>query len=58
MAQRLIKEEKVAAKLIDLVNDITLDLDEVGVYLSRQGRTVSINRLVLIIDAALEERDK
>lgn len=48
----LTKEEKVAQKLIELVNDFTIDLDLVGMYLSQQTSSVLYNRLDTVIDSA------
>lgn len=45
-------EEKVAKKLIALVNDLTIDLDLVGVYLAQQTSSVLYNRLDIVIDSA------
>ena len=50
-------EEKAAKKLSTLVNDITLDLDEVGIYLARLAPTISYNRLMLIAESAEFEKE-
>lgn len=53
MRKRIVtKEEKVAAKMIDLVNDLTLDLDSVGRYIGEQSSVVLYNRLDVVIDSA------
>ena len=57
MARHITKEEKVAVKLTDLVSDVTLDLDEIGMYISRASPTVLVNRLVVVVDSAVEERN-
>lgn len=57
MARRITREERVAVKLTDLVNDVTLNLDDVGKYMSYVAPTVSINRLSLVIEAAIDERE-
>jgi hypothetical protein len=46
------KEEKVAKSMLDLVNDLTLDLDSVGRYVGEQAPTVLYNRLDTVIDSA------
>lgn len=46
------EEEKVAKLLAKVVNDLTLDLDQVGVYLARNTRNVSFRRLKEIVEAA------
>jgi hypothetical protein len=51
------KEEKAATKIATIVNDITLDLDFVGVYLARSSPTVSYNRLMLIAESAEFEKE-
>lgn len=50
-------EEKVAKQIASIVNDVTLDLDEVGVYLARNSPAVSIRRIKLIVESATEEKD-
>ncbi len=50
-------EEKAAKKLSTLVNDITLDLDSVGIYLARYSPTISYNRLLLIAESAEFEKE-
>jgi predicted RNA binding protein with dsRBD fold (UPF0201 family) len=49
-------EEKVAKTLTNLVNDLTLDVEQVGVYLGRESPNVSLRRLNEIMDTANEER--
>lgn len=49
-------EEKVAKALTNLVNDLTLDVEQVGVYLGRESPNVSLRRLTEIMDTANEER--
>jgi hypothetical protein len=46
------QEEKVAKKLIETVNDLTLDLEEVGEIIGSTYRNVSINRLVVVAESA------
>lgn len=52
MRKQATKEEKVAKSMIELVNDLTLDLDSVGRYVGEQAPTVLYNRLDVIIDSA------
>lgn len=52
MPRKLTEEEKVAKKLIDTVNDLTLDLEEVGEIIGSTYRNVSVNRLVVIAESA------
>jgi hypothetical protein len=51
------KEEKIARKLSDIVNDYTLNLDEVGKYFYRVAPRVSYNRVAEIIEVAEMERE-
>jgi hypothetical protein len=51
------KEEKVAQKLSEIVNDYTLDLEEVGRYFYRVSPKVSYNRIVEIVEVAEFERE-
>jgi hypothetical protein len=51
------KEEKIARKLSDIVNDYTLNLDEVGKYFYRVAPKVSYNRIAEIIEVAEMERE-
>jgi hypothetical protein len=51
------KEEKIALKLSDIVNDYTLNLDEVGRYFYRVAPKVSYNRILDIVDVAEMERE-
>lgn len=58
MRKRATKEEKVAKTMVDLVNDLTLDLDAVGRYVGEQASTVIYNRLDLVIDTARETKEE
>lgn len=51
------QEEKIAKQLANIVNDLTIDLDQVGVYLARNSRNVSITRLNEVIESANYERE-
>ena len=51
------KEEKIAIKLSDIVNDYTLNLDEVGRHFYRVAPRVSYNRILDIVDVAELERE-
>jgi hypothetical protein len=48
--------EQVAYKIGKLVNDLTLDLDQVGIYLGRDSM-VTYNRIKVIVEAAEYERN-
>jgi hypothetical protein len=51
------KEEKIALRLSEIVNDYTLDLEEVGRYFYRVAPLVSYNRIVEIVEVAELERE-
>jgi hypothetical protein len=50
--------EKVADKMTLLVNDVTLDLDQVGSYIARTASNVTYRRLLEIVDAARFEKEE
>ena len=52
------KNEKTAVKIAELLNDVTLDLDQVGQYLGRLAPTISYNRLMIIAEAAEWEKEQ
>jgi len=51
------KELKVATKISDLVNDLTLDLDQVGFYLATNN-AVTYRRVMDIAEAAQWEKEE
>jgi hypothetical protein len=51
------KEEKIAKQIENVISDLRIDLDLVGIYLARQSPTVSYNRLMLIAEAAEFEKE-
>jgi hypothetical protein len=53
----LTEEEKAAKKISNVVSDVRLDLDSVGIYLARYSPTVSYNRLMLIAESAEFEKE-
>jgi hypothetical protein len=50
-------EEKIAKRLSDIVSDVRIDLDLVGVYLARTSPSVPYNRLVEIVESAQHEKE-
>jgi hypothetical protein len=50
-------EEKVAGAIAKMMTDLTLDLDQIGVYLGRIRPATSFRRLEIIMEAAREERE-
>lgn len=55
---KLTKEDKLAMKMIDQVNDITLDLDQVGITIAQISPSILFNRLEVIVESAREEKEK
>jgi hypothetical protein len=53
MAKKITKEEKVAFKMSELVNDVTLDLDMVGWYMAKATPTILMNRISLVLESAI-----
>jgi hypothetical protein len=48
--------EKVAEKLLNLTKDSTLDLEQVGIYLSQSYPAYLIKRLAYIVEVAEDEK--
>lgn len=53
---QLTKEEKIAQKMSEMVSDVHLDLEEVGKTIANSQPTLTYNRLILIAEAAAEEK--
>lgn len=51
------ESEKVAEQLAQIVKDSTLDLDQIGIYLSRIRPSYLYKRLTLIVEAAEAEKE-
>jgi hypothetical protein len=49
--------EKVAEQLSNIVKDSTLDLDQVGIYLSRIRPSYLYKRLLIIVESAEAESE-
>jgi hypothetical protein len=54
---RKTEEAKVADKIAKMLDSASLDLDRVGVELARIQPTLSYNRLILIAESAIEEKE-
>jgi hypothetical protein len=52
MRKRQTKEKKVAEKMVELVNDYTLDLETVGKYVATEATVVLCNRLTTVMESA------
>ena len=58
MRKKLVtKEEKVAIQLTNILADLRLDLDMVGIYLVRLSPNVIYNRLITLTDSAQAEKE-
>jgi hypothetical protein len=51
------KEEKNAEKMVELVNDLTLDLNMMGVYLADMTSSVLYNRLWEVFESARKHKE-
>jgi hypothetical protein len=58
MAKKLVQEEKVAMKIDELVSDLRLDIDLVGLYLSQIVRRTNYNRIRTMVDSLDREISK
>jgi len=56
MKRSLTKDQVVAKRIAEIVSDVTLDLDEVGKTIANAHPTVIYNRLVLLAEAAVDEK--
>jgi hypothetical protein len=52
------KEEKVAVQLTNILADLRLDLDMIGIYLVRLSPNVIYNRLITLTDSAQAEKEE
>lgn len=52
------QEDKTAQMLVGSVDNLSLDLDEVGVKIARIAPNVLFNRLEVIVESAREEKEK
>jgi hypothetical protein len=50
-------EEKVAGKIADSLDSVSLDLDEVGRNIARMNN-LPYNRLLIVVESAEEEKEK
>lgn len=59
MRKKLVtKEEKVAIQLTNILADLRLDLDMVGMYLVRLSPNLIYNRLITLADSAEAEKEE
>jgi hypothetical protein len=50
------EESSVANRISKLVSDLTLDIEQVGIYIGRQPNVI-LNRLEIIAEVAREEKE-
>ena len=50
-------EEKAAMTIAKTISSVDLDLDEVGYYLAQLKPAIHYNRLVMITEAAIQEKE-
>ena len=53
---RTSREERVAMRIADLIDSLTLDLDQIGSFLARDNN-ITYNRLMVIAEAAEFEKE-
>lgn len=58
MAKKLVAEEKVAMKIDEMISDLRLDIDLVGLYLSQIVRRTNYNRIKTMVDSLDREISK
>ena len=52
------KEERLAEKFNVIVSDLNLDLEQVGIMVARVLPELTFNRLMVVFESALAERNK
>ena len=57
MTNKATKELAVAEKISSMINDLTLDLDQVGIYLATNNH-ITYRRLMEIVDSAEYEKNE
>lgn len=57
MNRRRTIEEKIVDKISQLINDLTLDLEQLGIYFGRTNNT-TYRRLITIAESAKHEKEE
>lgn len=52
------REEKVAEQFVNLISDLRIDLDQVGIYLAQQKPSTGYTRLMIIAESAEHEKER
>ena len=55
--EKVTREEKVAQTIIDLLSDLRLNLDMIGLYLARIARKTEFSRLEVVVESAQEIKE-
>ena len=55
--KKVTDEERVAKKISELISDLRLDIEMVGVYLAELSPRVAIKRILLMAEIAHEEKE-
>lgn len=50
-------EGKIAIKMIELLNDYDIDLDDIGMYIAQVSSSTMYNRLETVMDSAREHKE-
>lgn len=50
-------EEKVAVKISNMICDLRLDIERVGIYMARMRPSTTYHRLEILTEAAQEEKE-
>lgn len=50
-------EEKVAVKISNMICDLRLDIERVGIYLARMRPSTTFHRLEVLTEAAQDEKE-
>jgi flagellar biosynthesis chaperone FliJ len=56
-AKRLTNEERAAKKILDTVNDFTIDLDETGIYIVEIASGTLYNRFITVAESAIYQKE-
>lgn len=57
MRGRITEEEKVAKKISDLISDVRLDLETIGIEIATSQPNLTFRRLSVIMDTAEQEKE-
>lgn len=58
MKYKLTQEDKLAQQLLKSVDNLSVDLDQVGIVIAQIAPSVLFNRLEVILESAREEKER